>query len=388
MLSLISPRDPHKTLRNISRYILGIAIVFSLAGDIAGKAFPRRKTGSCYNRDMNVSELGESGLISRISEIANNRRNESAPVCKNLILGIGDDAAAWYGDNSIQLATVDALRQGVHFDLETTGWHDLGWKSLAVNLSDIAAMGGLPRYALVSLALPADTDAEGVFALYRGMTELARKFDVAIVGGDIDRCPLVEVSVTVFGSTRNREQPLLTRAGAKAGDKIAVTGHVGAAAGGMKMLSNHLMFDRQIADSLRTAFLRPLPRVTEGQILVDCGVRAAIDISDGLLADLNHICQASHVSARIEAERVPLSPDIKASFGNQALEMALSGGEDYELLFTASPETIQRVKAAASCPISIIGDVVADGNGEVRVLDIDGRVVHTARTGWEHFTSN
>jgi thiamine-monophosphate kinase len=337
---------------------------------------------------MNVSELGESGLISRISEIVNSRYNKAAPAWNNLILGIGDDAAAWYGDNSIQLATVDALRQGVHFDLETTGWRDLGWKALAVNMSDIAAMGGLPQYALVSLALPAETDAAGVFALYEGMTDLARKFDVAIVGGDIDRNPIVEVSITVFGSTRNREQPLLTRAGAKAGEKIAVTGYLGAAAGGFKMLSEHLILDKKNADSLRTAFLHPFPRISEGQVLVDSGVRAAIDISDGLVADLNHVCKASHVSARIEAEKVPVSPDIKTSFGSAALGLALSGGEDYELLFTASPDIIERVKAAALCPISIIGDVVAGGNNEVSVFGTDGRKIDIARTGWEHFTTN
>ncbi|MDO8578108.1 MAG: thiamine-phosphate kinase [Dehalococcoidales bacterium] len=337
---------------------------------------------------MNVSEFGESGLISRISEIVNRRRNETAPAWDNLILGIGDDAAAWYGDSSIQLATVDALRQGVHFSFETTGWRDLGWKALAVNLSDIAAMGGLPRYALVALALPGDTDAESVFALYEGMTELARKFDVVVAGGDIDRSPLVEVSITVFGSTRTREQPLLTRAGAKAGEKIAVSGYLGAAAGGLKMLSRHLTLDKKTADSLRTAFLCPFPRVTEGQILIDSGVRAAIDISDGLVADLNHICKASHVSARIEAERVPVSPDIKTSFGGEALELALSGGEDYELLFTASPAIIERVKASVSCPVSIIGDVIAGGNNEVSVIGADGRPVRTARTGWEHFTSH
>ncbi len=335
---------------------------------------------------MKVSELGESGLISRISEIVNRRRDGSATAWTHLILGIGDDAAAWYGDNSIQLATVDALRQGVHFDLETTGGSDLGWKSLAVNLSDIAAMGGLPRYAVVSLALPGDTDAESVFALYEGMTELSQKFGVAVVGGDIDRSPLVEVGITVFGSTRNREQPLLTRTAAKAGEKIAVTGYLGAAAGGLKMLSGHLNLDKKDTSSLRTAFLRPFPRVAEGQILVDSGVRVAIDVSDGLLADLNRICKASHVSAIIEAEKVPVSPELKAIFSNEALEMALSGGEDYELLFTAPPEIIQRVKAAASCPVSIIGNIVAGGNVEVSVFGIDGGAVHPARTGWDHFT--
>ncbi len=334
---------------------------------------------------MKVSEIGEFGLIDLLAEMVNSARDEAAPSWQQLFLGIGDDAAAWYGDSSIQLATVDALRQNVHFTLETTPWPDLGWKALAVNLSDIAAMGGLPRYALVSLALPDQTEIENVVALYKGIIELARQFGVAIIGGDVDRAPLIDITITVIGSTRGRDQPLLTRSAAKTGDKVAVTGYLGGAAGGLEMLTEHLHFDTGATNSLRQAFLRPFPRIAEGQILVEKGVRAAIDISDGLVADLNHICQSSRVGARIEIERVPIEPAVKANFGAQALEFALAGGEDYELLFTASGETIDRVKAAVSCPITVIGEIIEDKENRVNLVDGRGRTVRLSKTGWEHF---
>lgn len=337
---------------------------------------------------MRVSELGEAGLINLIAGIVSSTREKEAPSWRQLLLGIGDDAAAWYGDNSVQLATVDALRQGVHFTLETMGWPDLGWKALAVNLSDIAAMGGLPRYALVSLALPEQTEVESVVDLYKGITELARQFGVAIIGGDVDCAPLIDISITVIGNTRSRDQPVLTRSAAKVGDKVAVTGYLGGAAGGLEMLTKHLQFDSKATDSLRQAFLRPYPRVAEGQILVDKGVKAAIDISDGLIADLNHICRKSCVGARIEVDQVPVAAAVKANFGARALELALSGGEDYELLFTASGEIVKQVKDSTSCLITVIGEIIADGENGVSLVDGHGRPVRLIGAGWEHFKTN
>lgn len=337
---------------------------------------------------MKVSELGEAGLTNLLAGIVNSTRDKTLPSWQQLFLGIGDDAAAWYGDSSIQLATVDALRQGVHFTLETMDWPDLGWKALAVNLSDIAAMGGLPRYALVSLALPEETEVENVLELYRGIVELACRFGVAIIGGDTDRSPLIDISITVIGTTRGRDQPVLTRSAAKVGDKVAVTGYMGGAAGGREMLTKRLPFGSKATDSLRQAFRRPYPRVEVGQILVDKGVKAAIDISDGLIADLNHICHRSCVGARIEVDRVPVMPAVKANFGARALELALSGGEDYELLFTAGNEIIEQVKASTSCPITVIGEIIADGENEVSLVDDHGRPVRITKTGWEHFKTN
>lgn len=337
---------------------------------------------------MKIAELGEFGLIDRLAKMAYAARDKEKKAWQQLILGIGDDAAAWQGDASIQLATVDSLKQDVHFSLDIISWRDLGWKGLAINLSDIAAMGGSPQYALVSLAVPGSTDVESVIAVYQGIIELAQQFGVAIIGGDTDCAPLADITVTVIGASTNRDKLLLTRSVALPGDKVAVTGYLGAAAAGLEMLTKRLRFDSETTDALRKAFWQPYPRVNEGQILVEQGVKAAIDISDGLVSDLGHICQMSQVSARIEVARVPVSPAVKANFGERALELALSGGEDYELLFTASDDVIDRVKAASSCPVTVIGEITAGKRGEVTLVGGKGKPVHLAKTGWQHFAAS
>ena len=306
---------------------------------------------------MKVSELGEFGLIELLSKTV------GASPDSQLLIGIGDDAAAWYGDASIQLATVDSFIQDVHFSLNTASWNELGWKALAANLSDIAAMGGVPRYALVSLALPHHTEVDDVTALYKGMT------------------------ITIFGSTRNKGKHILTRSAAKPGEQVAVTGYLGAAAAGSEMLAKQLNFNPEATTCLRDAFLHPHPRLVEGELLVDQGVKSAIDISDGLISDLKQICKASQVSARVEIERVPVEPTVRANFGDRALELALSGGEDYELLFTASTEVIDKVRTAASCPITVIGEIITDKIGEVILVDRKGNPFNLAKAGWEHFTT-
>ncbi len=336
---------------------------------------------------MKVSDLGEFGLIDLLSKMAYGAQDKEVGAWQQLILGIGDDAAAWYGNDSIQLATVDSLIQDVHFNLEITSWEELGWRALAANLSDIAAMGGWPRYALVSLALPDDTEVEDVTALYQGMIALAQRFEVAIVGGDTSSAPLLVINITILGSTKGRDKQLLTRSAAKPGEQVAVTGYLGASAAGLAVLTKHLSLEAEAAASLKQAFLQPNPRVTEGQILVEHGVRAAIDISDGLISDLKHICKASQVSARIETDRVPVQPAVKANFGDRALELALAGGEDYELLFTASAGVIAQIKTATSCPITVIGETTAGKAGEITLVDGKGNPVNLPQAGWEHFTA-
>lgn len=334
---------------------------------------------------MKVSELGEFGLIDLLARAVYGAQNKQTAAWQQLIAGIGDDAAAWHSNNSVELATVDSLIQDVHFSLDTTSWEELGWKSLAVNISDIAAMGGVPRYALVSLALPGDTEVEDVTALYRGMIELAQQFEVAIVGGDTCASPLVTISITVIGNTGTHGNHMLTRSAARAGDQVAVTGYLGTAAAGFEMLTRKPKIDPEAAAALKEAFLRPRPRIAEGRLLVEQGGRTAIDVSDGLISDLKHICRESNVSARIEVERLPVLPAVKSNFGDRALELALSGGEDYELLFTASADIIARVKASASCPITIIGEITADSADKVTLVDAEGKPFHTDRPGWEHF---
>ncbi|MFB0559143.1 MAG: thiamine-phosphate kinase [Dehalococcoidales bacterium] len=336
---------------------------------------------------MKVSELGEFGLIDLLAKMADRAQDRQSASRQQLIIGIGDDTAAWYGDTSIQLATADSLIQDVHFSLATASWNELGWKALAANLSDIAAMGGVPRYALISLALPGHTEVDDVTAFYQGMIELAQQFEVAIVGGDTSSAPLVAINITVLGSTRSQDKRMLTRSAARPGDKVAVTGYLGGAAAGAEMLTKKLPFDPEATASLRGAFLHPYPRIAEGQLLVEQGVKTAIDISDGLISDLTHICKASQVSARIEVDRVPVQPAVKANFSDRALELALSGGEDYELLFTASSEAIDKVTMAASHPITVIGEITADKPGEITLVDSKGNPFTLHKTGWDHFAT-
>ncbi len=334
---------------------------------------------------MKVSELGEFGLIDLLARMAGRAKDKRIASWQKLTIGIGDDAAAWQGDAATQLATVDSLIEDVHFTLDSISWKDLGWKALAVNLSDIAAMGGAPKYALVALALPDHTEVDDVAALYQGMIELAQQSGVAIIGGDISRAPLVTITITVLGHTGDNQ--VLTRSAATPGEQVAVTGYLGAAAAGLQMLTRQLQLDAEAMNPLKNAFAHPYPRVADGQLLASQGVKAAIDISDGLISDLTHICQQSRVGARVEIDRVPIHPVVKANFGDRSRELALSGGEDYELLFTASGEVINRVKRTASCPITVIGEITADNIGEVTVVDNEGSPLILRKRGWEHFST-
>lgn len=335
---------------------------------------------------MKVHELGEFGLIEMLSEVI---AKSGAGLDSNtdLTIGIGDDAAAWRSDDAVQLGTTDMLVQDVHFTLNTIDWQDLGWKSLAVNISDIAAMGGTPTCALISLGLPPDTETDDVARLYQGMAEIARQFDMGIVGGNITQAPLLVISPGVIG--RAHRDGMLTRSGARPGDRIAVTGYLGASAAGLKMLKESLVFDPQVSSALKKAHLRPDPRVIEGQLLVKEGVKAAIDISDGLIGDLTHICEASKVKAKVRLENVPVHPAAKAAFDDEALALALTGGEDYELIFTAPLEMIQNVGArcAVPLPITVIGEIEEGDPGKVILLDKDGKEAELTKGGWDHFNS-
>jgi thiamine-monophosphate kinase len=333
---------------------------------------------------MKISEMGEFGLIDLLAKTIADTSGKTTNL-PPLTINIGDDAAAWPLKSGTQLATIDSLIENVHFTLSTITWEELGWKSLAVNLSDIAAMGGIPEYALVSLGLPEDTDSEDVTALYRGMAELAGRYRVAIAGGDTCRSPAVMITVTILGTDTGEP---LRRSSAQTGEKIAVTGHLGGAAAGMDMLKNSLNPGTEISASLRSAFNKPVPRVTEGQLLARNGIRTAIDISDGFLADLGHITAMSGVSARVNIDSLPVYPPAVHVYGEKALEIALSGGEDYELLFTGPAEKIEKIKKECSCPVTVVGEITEGKSGDIELIDTSGNPVNLTKSGWEHFRSN
>ncbi|UCD21496.1 MAG: thiamine-phosphate kinase [Chloroflexota bacterium] len=327
--------------------------------------------------------MGEFGLINLIRSSITGYEYSNRTPWQEIIVGIGDDAAAWRSANHIQLATTDTLVQDIHFDLDVINWEELGWKALAVNLSDIAAMGGIPKFALLSLALPGEMEVEDISKFANSMMHLAREFGVAIVGGNVATAPNLIITVAIMGCSKS--EVILKRSTASPGEKIAVTGYLGLSAAALEMFKGNLILDPETSNVLRKAHFKPVPRVKEGQILIDRGIRTAIDISDGLIADLGHICELSKVSARIKIEQIPVHPAVTANFTNYQ-ELALSGGEDYELLFTANKATIARAKQDLNCPVTVIGEITEEElPTRVTVVDSKGSIIPYKKEGWEHF---
>jgi thiamine-monophosphate kinase len=328
---------------------------------------------------------GEFALIGRLRRLI----GSGGPENPNLLLGIGDDAALWRFGNRIIAATTDTLVDGVHFRPDLAGWADIGWKALAVNLSDLAAVGAVPRFALVTLGLRPTTRAENVERLYAGMLELARRSGTVLAGGDIVRSPVLTITVTATGEIEvpaggDWRSRVLLRSSARPGDLVAVTGPLGAAAAGLRLLLEDPAGAEARAPALVSAYRRPQPRLEVAPVLIGAGVRAAIDISDGLVADLGHICEESGVAAELEAGRVPVHPDAARLFGPGALTLALTGGEDYELAFTGPEATVAAVAARSPVPVTVIGRILDGEPGRVRVLGPGGEELRLERAGWDH----
>jgi len=320
------------------------------------------------------------------------RRN--TPSAEGVAVGIGDDCAVLEPTAGHRLlATTDLLLEDVHFRRRYAEPADIGWKSVAVNLSDVAAMGGRPRWALVALACPAETTLAEVEAFYEGARDLAARHAVAIVGGDTTASPAGWlVNVTLLGEVRT---PLL-RSGARVDDVIAVTGPLGRSAAGLAVLERPSAPEGMTADALAgltSAHLRPVPRVAEGRWLGEAGgVTAMIDLSDGLATDLAHVAEESDVRCRVDIERIPLDDaarDAAGALGADALAWATSGGEDYELLLTCEPGAFARLaeglQRATGTPLRAIGVVTGHGAG-VRFVDARGQEV-SAVGGFEHFVT-
>jgi thiamine-monophosphate kinase len=278
---------------------------------------------------MTVAELGERALIERI-------RARIPPPPSFVVVGIGDDAAVIEpGRNLLEVLTTDSQVEGVHFDQTFVGAADIGHKALAVNLSDLAAMGASPRVALLSLVLPPGMPVASVDALLDGLTALAARARISIVGGNIARSPgPLIVDVTATGSVHRRR--ILTRAGAHAGDDLYVTGALGGAAAGLRMLRQNATSAGLAVDRYR----RPEPRTRFGVMLGrNRAARACVDLSDGLADGIRQIGEASGLGAIVEVDALPIEDGA-------TLCDALGGGEDYELLFAVSPRMRSRLKNA------------------------------------------
>lgn len=300
------------------------------------------------------------------------------PEGAGIVIGPGQDCARVRAQGD-WLLTIDSQEEGTHFRSEWLSPYQIGWKSFAVNASDIAAMGGVPRFALVNLAVPPAYPAAALRRLQSGIVAAADKLGGArVVGGNLTRAAQLAVTIALVGQAPKRR---VTRQGARPGDRIWVTGDLGDAAYAVQQLSA----GASLPTSMLRRFQTPTPRLQAGRILVERALASAmIDVSDGLLQDLGHICRASRVGAVVRTGSLPRSAAARRLRVDRSF--ALAGGEDYELLFTVAPHRLSPLRrwlARLGCPVVEIGEIVP--GSAVRVTDPSGEPVRSAVTGFDHF---
>lgn len=333
-----------------------------------------------------IEEVGEFGLIKGLSNLLKGQRGK----IPSPLVDVGDDAAVWLprpGWRSV--VTTDMLIENVHFRRDWSTAEAIGHRALAVNVSDIAAMGGRPRWAVIALGLRGDEQDRWIYDFYRGAIDFGRRYHLRIIGGDIVSSPRqATVGVTIIGELNPRAQIMRRNAG-QPGDVIAVTGPLGLAAGGVRTLET----GQQRADGaprMIEAHRKPQPRLLQGLLLARAGVRCAMDLSDGLLGDLPKLCEASNVQAIIEADRLPIPHAVRWGFPDW-FDLALRGGEDFELLFTCSPELFERVsalfaRAGLHAPVRI-GELFAPNDKKplIQLRRVDRRLQPLEPGAFSHF---
>jgi thiamine-monophosphate kinase len=304
-----------------------------------------------------------------------------------LLQGIGDDVAVIAMPDKVLLATTDILIEGIHFDLSWIDPFRLGKKALIVNLSDIAAMGGIPKYFLISLGLPKHLSLSFISSFYRGLKEGAKRFQVNLIGGDTSLSQKIVINICLLGEGKKRD--LLFRRGARVGNDLFVTGTLGDAALGLKILQKKGGTARP--KGLIEKHLSPSPRVELGQAIARHRLATAmIDVSDGLLIDTTHLLKESGVGARIWEDRIPLSSSYQKwiySYSKNPYQIALAGGEDYELLFTSWPKARKKISSLAhslNIPMTWIGEILPQEKG-FHIIRRDGKEYTPSRLGFEHF---
>jgi thiamine-monophosphate kinase len=323
---------------------------------------------------MKLRDLGEFPFLRRLQQ--------RVPPDARVQLGIGDDCAALSLPGTT-LLTTDTLVENVHFRREWTTFALLGEKSFAVNASDISAMGGDPTFALLSLSVPQDTEVEDLDEFFDGFLRAAEASHTSLIGGNMSAAPCWMIAVTLLG---HAPHGIISRAGAKIGDDVYVTGTLGDAAAGLRVLQEGRSDTH--AEEAKARFRRPISRLEVSRSLAAQRlVTAMIDVSDGLLQDLGHICEASKVGAEIEGERLPLSSIYRTLRGERDWSLALTGGEDYELLFTVPMErraAVADLVHHVPVPITRIGHVTAHSQG-ICVRAADGSIYTPLQAGYDHF---
>jgi len=333
-----------------------------------------------------LKDIGEFGLIARFARRAEGSLNEK-------VTGIGDDAAIIpQSGRTVQLVTCDTLVENIHFKKEYIKPVDLGYKSLAVNLSDIAAMGGTSRYVFLSLALPVETDLDWMERFLDGFCELAEAFNIQLLGGDTTRSEQnIVITCTVLGEAETGH--VKKRSDARSGDSILVTGTLGDSGGGLKVLKRGGKGECLYEKKLISAHNRPLTFCRQGAWLGSLSaIHAMIDISDGLISDAGHIAESSGLGMHIDLERIPVSEELQEASFQMNIDpyaLALSAGEDYHLLITAAPHNVSKLKKQYQKefgkPLFEIGKVVS-GRSDVSILK-KGKKLESYSQGFDHFKS-
>ncbi|MYA60358.1 MAG: thiamine-phosphate kinase [Chloroflexi bacterium] len=333
--------------------------------------------------------ISESDLV----EIIKQRVNGGVELPEGEV-GVGDDAAVLRFDADHIVLTADAMVDGVHFLSESMTWHDIGWKCIVSNQSDIAAMGAQPEHAVLTLAIPATTRVGDLDEILSGVIGALDRYGGRLVGGDTVSSDRIIIGVSMTGRLMSKEQPL-RRDTARPGDLVAVTGPLGGSAGGLMAMTQATegMYPVNPDDEaqLLNAHCRPNPRVDLAGALVKFGAKCAMDVSDGLLLDLERICVASGVDAVVNSSLVPIEPALERAYPRVATELALTGGEDYELVYVTDADTIANINAAQpsdrAADFGIVGKIIERQgiDAKVTVLDESRRELEFDAKGWDHF---
>ena len=332
-----------------------------------------------------MKNINEKKIIQNIIDKTGDLSKYKMPKGLEIIKGIGDDAAYWKSGDFGYCITSDTLVENVHFKLMYFSADKLGEKAVAVNLSDIAAMGANPMGMLINLGVTNNITEKWINDFYEGITKLALKYNCPVIGGDIVKSEILNITVTCIGNEKSNiknKNIFLNRESLNPGDLVYVSGYLGNSKAGLQILN---LLKTDLNDNeiyLKNSHLNPVPRIELGIDLNESGITSCIDISDGLLLDSSRLSEASKVNIDINASVLPISQQLKDVFPQEYKNFALSGGEDYELLFTSPPnnkENIKKIAEKNELNLSIIGEV-KNGNGEIMV---DGSL--TDPKGWDHF---
>ncbi|HYC22639.1 MAG TPA: thiamine-phosphate kinase [Candidatus Bathyarchaeia archaeon] len=319
--------------------------------------------------------MGEHSFLNRLCARLRSRTEAS----RGMLIGPGDDCAILAPPACPIAATVDTMVEGVHFRPGWLSLEELGARAATISLSDLAAMGATPAYLLIAVSSPAEMPIADLDRVLDGFAARSAADGAQVAGGNLSRAPLLTLTVTALGWV---EGPCLARKGALPGDHLVVTGNLGAAAAAVA----EWLAGREPAPALRERFANPSARIAAGRTLAAAGAHAAIDVSDGLLQDLGHLCAASGVGAAVDRERLPRLPEVAALDASGA-DFAASGGEDYELVFACPPaidHELERFSAALGLELTVIGRCT-EAQAGVRLLAADGTVREPATRGFDHF---